>query len=373
MIEKQIQEEEQFRAEEEFIMMESDTELPQNSSLNDSISLNIGSVSLNRSGHARVLQSGIDISIQTDPAVPDRPKLRINKRIATDTVKSTCAHLSSNCGISVETSRKALQIVCKELYSHDIYLSSKEQQEQEPQSKKSHTYVVPSSRTINEYKQIQASEMEKDAAVALLKKNNQVKATLHFDSTGRSSIDGEWPSIILTFSNKEEYRLRPLFFAYEDREQITTLFVETLTRLACAASTYYNEYVTPATLWEKVDALMTDAVTKNLSIENTIPDAIGSTHHPLHLLCKSHTVEAFDKSNLQVLANIEKSVKQQQIFESINPALRSFFRGKTALVEAGIEALLSLITHDKSARSCSQADLFDFICEREGQTKRIFL
>ena len=43
--------------------------------------------------------------MQTDPAVPDRPKLRVNKRIATDAVKSTCAHLSSNCGITVETSR----------------------------------------------------------------------------------------------------------------------------------------------------------------------------------------------------------------------------------------------------------------------------
>ena len=32
-----------------------------------------------------------------------------------------------------------------------------------------------------------------------------------------------------------------------------------------------------------------------------------------------------------------------------------------------------MITHDKSGRSCSQADLFDHICEREGITKRVFL
>ena len=50
-------------------------------------------------------------------------------------------------------------------------------------------------------------------------------------------------------------------------------------------------------------------------------------------------------------------VKQQDVFEKINPSLRSFFRGKKALVEAGIEALLTLITHDKSGKSCSQADL----------------
>ena len=70
---------------------------------------------------------------------------------------------------------------------------------------------------------------------------------------------------------------------------------------------------------------------------------------------------------------IEKSVKQQEIFEKINPALKSFFCGKKALVEAGIGALLSLIIYDKSAKSCSRADLFDFICEREDVSKRVFL
>ena len=84
-------------------------------------------------------------------------------------------------------------------------------------------------------------------------------------------------------------------------------------------------------------------------------------------------MEALDKSSLYILARVEKSVKQQEILEKINPALRSFFRGKKAIAEAGIEALLSLLTHDKSAKSCSQADLFEFICEREGVKKRVFL
>ena len=104
---------------------------------------------------------------------------------------------------------------------------------------------------------------------------------------------------------------------------------------------------------EKVDAIMTDAVTKNLEIEEKIAKALDSSHIPLHLLCKSHTVEALDKSSLEVLNEIEKSVKQQEIFEKINPALKSFFRGKKALVETEIKALLSLITNDKSAKSCS--------------------
>ena len=131
---------------------------------------------------------------------------------------------------------------------------------------------------------------------------------------------------------------------------------------------------TPSILWAtKVGALMIDTETKILGIEDTVPNALGSSHHRLHLLCKSFNVDAFDKSKLQVLSSIEKATNQQQIFENINPVLWSFFRGKIALVETGIGALLDLITHNKSARLCSQADLFDHICEREGQNKILFL
>ena len=40
-----------------------------------------------------------------------------------------------------------------------------------------------------------------------------------------------------------------------------------------------------------------------------IPVALGSNHHPLYLLCKSHTVEAIDKSNLEILCKVEKDLK----------------------------------------------------------------
>ena len=81
----------------------------------------------------------------------------------------------------------------------------------------------------------------------------------------------------------------------------------------------HNQTRQPKTLWEKFNAIMTDAVTKNLEIEETITKALDLSHVPLHLLCKSHTVEALDKSSLEVLNEIEKSVKQHEIFEKINP------------------------------------------------------
>ena len=58
---------------------------------------------------------------------------------------------------------------------------------------------------------MQASQIEKDGAIALLNKAKNVKAKVHYDPTTRSSLKGEWPSITLKFSNGFEYRLRPLF------------------------------------------------------------------------------------------------------------------------------------------------------------------
>ena len=59
-----------------------------------------------------------------------------------------------------------------------------------------------------------------------------MKVTLHFDTTSRSKIDGDWPCLILIFSDKRRFPLRPIFFAYEDRAQIIRLIVETYNRLA---------------------------------------------------------------------------------------------------------------------------------------------
>ena len=61
----------------------------------------------------------------------------------------------------------------------------------QPQPGDNHLYVLPSVRTITDYKQLQASEMEREAANALFNKNENSKAIIHFDTTGRSSIDGE--------------------------------------------------------------------------------------------------------------------------------------------------------------------------------------
>lgn len=77
-----------------------------------------------------------------------------------------------------------------------------------------------------------AIQAESAAANFLYNNSNNLKCHLHYDTTSRCKIDGEWPAIIFNFSGKKRFSLRPLFFAYEDRKQIVKLLVETFRRLA---------------------------------------------------------------------------------------------------------------------------------------------
>ena len=67
--------------------------------------------------------------------------------------------------------------------------------------------VLPSWKVIIKYEEMQASQEERDAALALYQKSADARVTLHYDSTTRDCIDGEWPSLVLAFSDKPRFRL----------------------------------------------------------------------------------------------------------------------------------------------------------------------
>ena len=114
-----------------------------------------------------------------------------------------------------------------------------------------------------------------------------------------------------------------MFFAYEDRDQIIELLIETFKCAAVATSIYKEEEVKAITLRECMDVFMADAVSKNLKIVDKISKHLDLNHKPHHLLCKSHTVEKLDTSNLKVLSEVETNVKQRNTLENICP--RSHF------------------------------------------------
>ena len=80
LLDIELQQRQQVEREYDFIMMEEEPPAASKTSKNLDTSLNSSlNVSLNQSGYARIINDGVEIGIQTDPAVPDCPKLCVNK------------------------------------------------------------------------------------------------------------------------------------------------------------------------------------------------------------------------------------------------------------------------------------------------------
>ena len=123
---------------------------------------------------------------------------------------------------------------------------------------------------------------------------------------------------------------------------------------------------------KKLQAIMTDSVSKNLKNENGVEEQLRSNYKPTHLLCKSHLVEAFDRANIDVLSQVDKKVNFREKLESINPS-KSFLRREQSVAVCGLKSILNVVSHDKSASSANQVDLFDFILQWENQVKHMSL
>ena len=132
----------------------------------------------------RQTRSGTVLSSPEPLLVMPKPQIR-KKRNCTDEIKAAISKISYECGISVEKSRKAYQIVCKEMYSHKYFLSLEEKEEKEgstmePREKKKknitdidyekYSDIIPSAKSTRTYKSLQATQEEVNAAVALCRK-----------------------------------------------------------------------------------------------------------------------------------------------------------------------------------------------------------
>ena len=157
------------------------------------------------------------------PLPSPQPSVRKNIKNANERFKDAIATVSYRTALSVPKSRVAVQAVCEKLYSHRYYLSLEEkrkfapletiqEQNEEPINKKPRTSkdyeqysdVLPSAKVVTTYKHEKAVQQEIDAAEALSSIEQGTKCTLHFDTTGRSRVEGEWPALIFNFLSDDE-------------------------------------------------------------------------------------------------------------------------------------------------------------------------
>ena len=260
---------------------------------------------MNRSGKIRSAASTNEIGIQTGMINYD---LRDGCKKFKDSIKIALAASSSAANISLEAARVAFKVATEKHLGLGYCLEAECFADgDEPQSKRPHILeeysrykdVLPSSKTIRKMKHLMAIQEERNAALAILDTIPPDVVALHYDTTTQKRLNGEWPSLIIQTSSGKEIRLHLLNMAVEDSKNIVNLFLTSLSRLAVTVN------CDKKLLWEKMTAVMTDSVQKNLQIEGLIAASLSSTLIPLHLFCVSHTCEAFDAGNLAVLKHVE--------------------------------------------------------------------
>ena len=120
----------------EYAMGSSDTE----ERVTDNSVLRCYNISLNRSGVYRKTDPPKDASIQVC-SLALQPRIRINRN-CTESIKATCAKVSTICGVSAETARHVLKQFVKIVIITTFYLSIEEAQDDtlevcEPERKRS--------------------------------------------------------------------------------------------------------------------------------------------------------------------------------------------------------------------------------------------
>ena len=83
--------------------------------------------------------------------------------------------------------------------------------------------------------------------------------------------------------------------------------------------------------------------------------------------------EAFDRADIDVLLQVEKTLKIWEKLELVNPSVKPFLRGEQSVAVCGLKPILNLVSYQKSASSIKQADLFDFILQWVNQVKHMTL
>lgn len=324
-----------------------------------------------RSSFVTIKVPQCSVSSQVD--VNFTPNIRNNRNL-TDKIKITLALACVDAGITPEQSRKAFKSIAKNFFGAEYYLDANEvpksdqnendEKENDPKKFKSDFYefVLPSYRTVCDTKHSLALNQERNVALTLLEKQEDIKVSAHFDTTSRGFLNYEWPSLILELSNGQTFSLKPLPIGVEDRDAIVDFFVAEMNRLAMAAGTTAN------LIWETIDSLATDSVSKNLDIGPLIAKKLNSKHVPFHVLCNTHYCEAIDRGNLKTIKMAETAVGLKDHLICLMPELKSFIGSKTC-TEAALLAFTKLCCND--GHNTSQYQIFDAVLA-ENQRNRKF-
>lgn len=228
--------------------------------------------------------------------------LREGSKNFNEKVLRTMIALTTIGNCTVPQSRIVFHLVSNLMFNQSYQLESDEKTVGVPRSETdflNYQNVVPSSTILYRHLHTVALQREFECANEIRNAPSETLITIGYDSTSRSGLKNEWVSFVVHFSDREEkYRLRPLYLAFENRANAASIFVEQFKRLGFLCN------IEPKNVYEQINAIMTDSVSKMLGIEDLIADQLRSYHKPYHLLCVSHTVEGFTRAQTEVILEV---------------------------------------------------------------------
>ena len=180
------------------------------------------SFAVNRSGKIRPTPSYTEIGVQTDLTF----NLRDGSKKFNDSIKIALAASSSAANISPEAAGLAYKVATERHLGLSYKLESHISNDEANPPKKKRPYtkneymeyrdVLPSAKTIRKMKHLMAIQEERNAALAVLDTVPSDVVTFHYDTTKRKRLNGEWPSLVLQFSNGRKFRLRSWLLKIEE-------------------------------------------------------------------------------------------------------------------------------------------------------------
>lgn len=99
--------------------------------------------------------------------------------------------------------------------------------------------VLLSVKTIARMKHQMTIQKKRNTALTILDTIPSGVVIVHYDSTTRNRLNGDWSSLIIKMSNWKKFRLRSLNKAIEDRKKIVNYSLASVSRLALTIN--YNK------------------------------------------------------------------------------------------------------------------------------------
>jgi hypothetical protein len=126
--------------------------------------------------------------------------------------------------------------------------------------------------------------------------------------------------------------------------------------------------ITTATLFSKIDFVVTDATSHNLKVEHLLAEQLEVEEAPHHLLCHVHPALMFTRELDAAFKMIEESIGRDKIYASFNVMPDS----PESVMTQFLDCTVRMVCHDFDHKPWNRADEFDlFIAPKKNHSIRM--